>query len=264
MSNTQKDNATIEVKLRALYHLQQVDSKIDEIRSLRGELPIEVQDMEDEIEGMNVRIRNVQSEIDELRASIANANNKIEEANNLIARYEAQQMNVKNNREFEAFNQEIITQKLDIDLAKKFISNAKKTLEVKEKTLAETIEKTEARKKDLDVKRDELQKTIAETRKEEEELVHESEKASKTIEQRLLSAYHRIRKSYRNGLAVVTIERASCGGCFGTIPPQRQLEIGQRKKVILCEHCGRILVDSNIEKDLSEITIQTVEYLEKE
>lgn len=263
MSNTSKELVTIEEKLRMLYHLQQIDSKVDEIRSLRGELPIEVQDMEDEIEGMNVRIRNMQAEIDESRAFISAHNNKIEEAQALIARYEAQQMNVKNNREFEAFNQEIVAQKLDIELSKKAIGKTREALEKKEVALKETAIKTDVRKKDLEVKRLELQKTIEETRKEEEELIVQSEKSAAGIEPRLLGAYHRIRNSYRNGLAVVTIERASCGGCFGTIPPQRQLEIGQRKKVILCEHCGRILVDADIEKDLSEINLH-IDYLDKE
>lgn len=263
MKNTPKEPLTIEEKLRALYLLQQIDSKIDEIRSLRGELPIEVQDMEDEIEGLNVRIRNMQAEIDERKTFIADRNNSIDEAQALIARYEAQQMNVKNNREFEAFNSEIVTQKLDIELAKKHIRDAKALLEQKETLLKETTAKADARRKDLEVKRLELQKTIEETRKEEEDLVKKSAASASIIEPRLITAYHRIRNSYKNGLGVVTIERASCGGCFGTIPPQRQLEIGQRKKVILCEHCGRILVDPEIEKNLEEIEFQ-VGYVDKE
>ena len=263
MSKTIKELVTIEEKLRALYHLQQIDSKIDEIRSLRGELPIEVQDMEDEIEGLNLRIRNLQTEVDVRNNALAASNLKIEDAQALIARYEGQQMNVKNNREFEALGKEIENQKLDIELAKKHIKETKDDIDKKQSLLNDATQKAETRKKDLELKREELERTIAETRIEEEDLLKKSVAAAVQIEERLIGAYNRIRNSYKNGLAVVTISRASCGGCFGTIPPQRQLEIGQRKKVILCEHCGRILVDADIESDLSEVTIQ-VEYVDKD
>ncbi|QQS31045.1 MAG: hypothetical protein IPM47_09055 [Sphingobacteriales bacterium] len=263
MSNTNKELVTVEEKLRALYHLQQIDSKIDEIRSLRGELPVEVQDMEDEIEGLNLRIRNLQGDIDKLNEAISASNLKIEESQTLISRYEGQQMNVKNNREFEALAKEIENQQLDIELAKKTIKQTKEVIDKNQKLLDEATLKADMRKKDLVLKREELEKTIEETRIEEEELLVKSNSAAAMIEERLISAYNRIRNSYKNGLAVARISRASCGGCFGTIPPQRQLEIGQRKKILLCEHCGRILVDADIESDLSEVTIQ-VEYVDKD
>ncbi|HRK26922.1 MAG TPA: C4-type zinc ribbon domain-containing protein [Chitinophagales bacterium] len=263
MSNQTKELVTVEQKLRALFELQQIDSKIDEIKLLRGELPMEVKDIEDEIEGLNHRISKFQAEYDDFIAIISKAQFQIDNAKTLISKYEEQQMNVKNNREFEALNKEIENQRLDIGLANKSIKENTELSARKLTQLNETKQKRDARLRDLELKREELEKTIAETRIEEEELTKQSTGAAANIEERLLIAYNRIRQSYRNGLAVVKIARASCGGCFGTIPPQRQLEIGLRRKVILCEHCGRILVDSEIEKDLTEVNNEIV-YTERE
>lgn len=246
-------NQTVEEKLRALYHLQNIDSKIDEIRILRGELPIEVQDLEDELEGLNTRIRNLEKEMSELHEKIANHQKNIGNAEALIGKYTKQQDNVKNNREFEALAKEIELQKLEIELSNKRIREFGRDAESKQRFLEEAQRRADSKKRDLEVKRRELQQIIEETGREEAELTKESNKASEGIEERLLTAYQRIRKNYRNGLAVVTVDRDSCGGCFGKIPPQRQMEIRQHKKLILCEHCGRILVDANIDEPVTAV-----------
>lgn len=240
---------TAEDKLRALYHLQKIDSKIDEIRTLRGELPIEVQDLEDEIEGLNTRINNSENEIAGLQETISNHQANIVNAEALIVRYTKQQDNVKNNREFEALNKEIEIQKLEIELSRKRIKDTFRDVELKTNYLQQAQIRHAAKMRDLELKKKELAQIIEETGKEEQQLLKESQVSRPHIEQRLITAYDRIRASYRNGLAVVAVERDSCGGCFGKIPPQRQVEIRQHRKIILCEHCGRILVDEQIEED---------------
>ncbi|HDR89827.1 MAG TPA: hypothetical protein ENN63_09420 [Bacteroidetes bacterium] len=240
---TSTKEMTVEEKLKAIYELQQIDSAIDRIKTLRGELPLEVQDLEDEIAGLETRIRNYEDEIKQLEAAIAGKKNEIEEARNLIKKYEEQQMNVRNNREFDSISKEIEYQTLEIELCEKRIREF--TAQVKEKTeiIEESTQILNERKVDLENKKKDLDDITNDTRKEEEELIRRSEEYQKIIEPRLLSAYKRIRANARNGLAVVTIERDACGGCFNKIPPQRQLDIQSGKKIIVCEYCGRILVD---------------------
>ncbi len=237
---------TIAEKLRDLYNLQRVDSKIDEIQVLKGELPMEVSDLEDEIQGLSTRVNRLQGQIDDLSAELSRHNNNIDEADALIKRYETQMDNVKNNREYDALTKEIEMQKLEIQLSQKKIGGVRRELDAKEETLKATRERMDNKSKDLETKRVELQKIIEKTEKEESKLKKESEKARKGIEDRLIRAYDKVRTNYRNGLAVVMVERNSCGGCFNKIPPQQQLEIAQRKKIIACEHCGRVLVDDYI------------------
>jgi len=239
-----------EEKLKALFLLQNIDSKIDEIRTLRGELPIEVKDLEDELEGLQTRINKLNKELDDRKSFITGNLAGIEKSKELIKRYESQQLQVKNNREYDALTKEIEMQNLEIELANKKIRDTKTEINNKERYLKEAVDKINGRKSDLELKRKELEVITAETRKEEAELLLKSEKSSEKIEDRLVKAYARIRKSYRNGLAVVIVARDACGGCFGKIPPQRQLEIKQRKKIITCEHCGRILVDPGMEEEV--------------
>ncbi len=238
-----KELTTAEEKLRALFELQRNDSKIDEIRTLRGELPIEVKELEDAVMGLGVRIDKLKEEVDKVTSFISGKNTSIKESKALIAKYKEQLNLVKNDREHTALNKEIEMQNLEVDLAKKKIGDAQKEEKSKQAYLDESQGKQDKIKADLEQKKKELDVIIEETEKEEAELHKLSEVAREKIERRLLAGYDRIRKTYRNGLAVVTFERDSCGGCFGKIPPQRQLEIKQRKKIILCEHCGRILVD---------------------
>ena len=241
-----KGDNTIEDKLRALYQLQLIDSQIDRIRITRGELPMEVSDLEDEVAGLETRINNYSEEVKSMEEQIKNRKNTIKDAQTLIKKYQTQQNSVKNNREFDSLNKEIEYQQLEIQLCEKRIKEYTAELAAK-KQILEASEKTlEERTGDLQNKKNELDSIIAETEKEEAELSAESNKSSDIIEERLLIAYKRIRNNARNGLAVVSITRDACGGCFNKIPPQRQLDIRQRKKVIVCEHCGRILVDANI------------------
>jgi uncharacterized protein len=237
---------SFEERLTSVLALQKIDSKIDEIHTLKGELPMEVKDLEDEIEGLQTRITNIDTEISNIEAFIETKSNAKKEAQALIKKYEKQQDNVKNNREFEAINKEIEMSELEVRLNEKHIKDA--TFELKDRTNARI--KTEEKIKDIEealtIKRKELEKISVETEKEEAVLAVRSAEAKEKVEARLLSAYDRIRSSYRNGLAVVPIVRDSCGGCFNVIPPQRQSEIRQHKKIIVCEHCGRILVDSDM------------------
>ena len=240
---------TIEEKLRALHDLQKIDSQIDEIRILKGELPLEVSDLEDEIAGLDLRVKKSEKDIKDLETQISRFKVAAKDCEALIARYEAQQNNVKNNREFEALGKEIEMQKLEIQLMTKRSKEAKATIDVKQQALESSKRVIEAKVKDLTVKQDELKEIISKTEKEETESMKKSERQSeivKKMDERLFAAYHRIRTAYRNGLGVVTVERNACGGCFNQIPPQRQQEIRQRKKIIACEHCGRILVDDEI------------------
>ncbi|MFN0255895.1 zinc ribbon domain-containing protein [Pedobacter ureilyticus] len=243
---------TVEQKLKALYELQNLHTKIDKIRQIRGELPIEVADLEDEVAGLETRIQKIKAELDDTEDAIVNRKNMIKEAQTLIKKYDAQLKDVKNNREYDALTKEIEIQNLDIQVSEKKIKEF--GFEINNKT--EIFEKAQAnldlRKGDLEAKKTELETITGETEKEEQALLKKAEKAQENIEDRLLFAYNRLRKNAVNGLAVVTIDRDSCSGCFNKIPPQRQLDIRQRKKVIVCEHCGRILVDEALTQELAE------------
>lgn len=237
---------TIEKKLIALYNLQQIDSQVDNIRIVRGELPLEVQDLEDEIAGLETRISNYQNETGEMKKTIGDKENGIKESQALIKKYEEQQMNVRNNREYDSLSKEIEFQSLEIQLSEKRINEFKDKLVNLEEDIKKAEENLSERTNDLKVKKNELKDIVAETEKEEQNLIKKSEENQKYIEDRLLTAYQRIRKNARNGLAVVQIERDACGGCFNKIPPQHQLDIRMHKKIIVCEYCGRILVDDAI------------------
>ncbi len=237
---------TIEDKLRALYDLQIIDKHIDRIRAMRGELPLEVEDLEDEIAGLQIRSDKFQEEIGGIDAEIKNKKILIKDAEEKIAKYEAQQKNVRNNREFDAISKEIEYQGLEIELANKRIKEHKATIENKNTVIATSDEKLAERKSHLDFKKSELDNILKETQKEEDFLLGKSEEFGEKIEERLLTAYKRIRSKVVNGLAVVSVEREACGGCFSQIPPQRQLDIQMHKRVIVCEHCGRVMVDANI------------------
>ena len=237
---------SIEQKLEALYTLQQVDSKIDKIRAYRGELPLEVQDLEDEVAGLETRINNFKEETKKHATDIANYKIKIQEAEALIKKYEDQQNNVRNNREYDSISKEIEYQQLDIQLSEKRIREATAKSEEIATKIEAAQQRLEERNNDLTAKKEELQSIIEDTQKEEEALLKRSSECESVIEDRLLVAYKRIRKNARNGLAVVGIARDACGGCFNKIPPQHQLDICTHKKIIVCEYCGRILVDRDI------------------
>ena len=244
--NAEEQEITVERKLIELYTLQQIDSKIDKIRIIRGELPLEVQDLEDEIAGMETRIAKFNEELEKYSNDIVEYKNKIKEATSLIKKYEEQQNNVRNNREYESLTKEIEYQSLDIQLCEKRINDATKKSEMLKISLNETNTRLEERKGDLELKKNELSSIVEETEKEEQELMVRSQESEQLIEERLLTAYKRIRKNARNGLAVVKIERDACGGCYNKIPPQHQLDIRMHKKIIVCEYCGRILIDQDI------------------
>jgi uncharacterized protein len=237
---------SIEKKLVALYNLQQIDSQIDRIRIVRGELPLEVEDLEDEVVGLETRIANFEQDLGELQKQIAAKEQMIKESNAMIEKYKSQQMNVRNNREFESLNKEIEFQGLEIQLAEKRIREHTLSLDLKKEEIDTARQELEERKGDLEVKKHELADIVSETEKEEEHLAVRSKNNEKVIEERLLKAYKRIRDNAHNGLAVVMVERDACGGCFSKIPPQRQLDIKMHKKIIVCEYCGRILVDPAI------------------
>jgi predicted nucleic acid-binding Zn-ribbon protein len=237
---------SVEERLRALYSLQMVDSEIDKIKTLRGELPLEVQDLEDDIAGLETRLGNLREEVVVLDKSVLKKHNEISESEALIKKYEEQQKNVRNNREFDSLSKEIEYQNLEIELFNKKIKEFNIQIEEKNAAIHESEAMLSERKLDLENKRSELDEIILDTQKEEEGLYKKLEKVQSIIEERLLTAYKRIRSNARNGLAVVPIQRDACGGCFNQIPPQRQLDIKSRKKIIVCEYCGRILVDDEI------------------
>lgn len=237
---------TVEDKLFALYDLQKAVSKIDEIKTLRGELPLEVQDLEDEMIGLNTRIEHFEKEISEFTSMIAAKKVAIEESRIKIERYQEQQNNVRNNREHENLEKEIEYQTLEIELCEKHIREYKAAKEQKLVEQKVTMAQLTERKLDLEQKKGELDEIIAETKQEEEKLREHAKLIESRIENRLLTAFKRIRKNARNGLAVVYVARDACGGCFNKIPAQKQLDIRQRKKVIVCEYCGRILVDQQL------------------
>ncbi len=234
---------SVEEKLVNLYKLQSVDSSIDQIEILRGELPMEVKDLEDEVQGLVNRQTRIEEEINGITEFIETKKATIKESESLLAKYEQQSDNVKNNREFEAINKEIEMQGLEIKLCEKHIRDANEELAEKVKVLDAAKKTISVKEGVLNHKKDELEKIIADTEIEEKELRVKSEEARSHIDERLLFSYDRIRNSYRNGLAVVTVERDACGGCFNSIPPQRQSEIRLHKKIIVCENCGRILVE---------------------
>lgn len=238
---TEADYSTQE-KIAALYELQKIDSQIDEINKIKGELPLEVQDLEDEIAGLNTRIGNIEAEIEELNALSKQRRRETDKAQLQIANYKEQQNNVRNNREFDAISKEIEYQELEIELAEKRLKEYAAGIKVKKASLEEAQEVVAERTVDLNAKKAELEGIEAETAAQVEELEAKADIAKKKIDERLLSAYARIRKNVRNGLAVVTVRRDACGGCYNRIPPQRQADIRLGKKLIVCEYCGRILV----------------------
>ncbi|WP_426059068.1 zinc ribbon domain-containing protein [Hymenobacter sp. B1770] len=233
----------VAAKLEALLTLQHLDSQLDEIRRVRGDLPEEVQDLEDEIAGYEVRVKKFDEEIQGLNDFIKSRKQASKDAESLIKKYDEQQQNVRNNREFEAIAKEIELQRLEIQIADKKIKEAQYQIDVKNAEISGTKSKLEERRKDLDNKKSELETIVSENEEEERGIMTQREEATKPVEERLLTAYTRIRGNVRNGLAVVLVRRDACGGCFNTVPPQRQADIISHKKIIVCEHCGRILAD---------------------
>ena len=243
---------SVDEKLRALFDLQIMDSKIDQIRTLRGELPLEVNDLEDEVEGLNAKIARKSEEILAMESEISAKKNLMKESAMLISKYEQQQGNVRNNREFDSLSKEIEYQSLEIQLAEKRIREFNARIEGLKEELASFEEKRAERQANLDLKREELDAIVAATQKDEEASLQKSQAFEAQIEERYLNAYKRIRGNAVNGLAVVHIDRDSCGGCFNTLPPQRILDIALRKRINQCEHCGRILVDTELASEENE------------
>ena len=240
---------SVEEKLRAMYDLQLIDSRIDKIRSVRGELPLEVEDLEDEVEGLDFRINKINEELSELENGIKEKQNKIEESKAMITKYNDQQKNVRNNRAFESLRKEIEFQELEIQYSEKQINELKLGIEEKKEKLEETTKLKDERKAHLDHKKDELNSIMKETEKEESALVKKSEEFEKKIDDSLLISYKKIRSSVKNGLAIVPVERGASAGSFFVIPPQVQLDIASRKKFITDEYSGRILVDKDLAED---------------
>ena len=238
-----KKEPTVEEKLRALYDLQLIDSRIDKIRDIRGELPLEVRDLEDDIEGLNTRIEKVNVSLKELEDQISYKKNSIDEAKALIKKYTEQQKNVRNNREFDSLTKETEYQELEIQLAEKNINEYKAQIELKKESIEEVEAKLKDKSEHLDHKKKELDTILKETEKEENMLLKKSDDYKKLIEERLLFSYSKIRNNVKNGLAIVPVERGAAGGSYFTIPPQVQMEIASRKKIITDEHSGRILID---------------------
>jgi predicted nucleic acid-binding Zn-ribbon protein len=234
---------TVAKKLEALLKLQSIDSKLDEIKRVRGDLPMEVQDLEDELIGIETRIKKFTEESVKLEEENSNNRNAIKEAERLMKKYQEQQQNVKNNREYEAITKEIELQDLDIQVANRRIREASAKLDRKKEQINDTEKQHTELKITLDNKRKELEAIMAESMEDEDKLMKEREKRGKSIEERLYNSYMRIRSNARNGLAVVTVKRDACGGCFNVVPPQRQADIREKRKLIVCEHCGRILAD---------------------
>ena len=232
--------------MKALYQLQTMLSEIDKIKTLRGELPLEVQDLEDEVAGLSTRIEKIQKEIEDLKASVAGKRIDIETAKASIEKYKNQQENVRNNREYDVLSKEIEFQSLEVELCEKRIREALAAEKAKNEEIERSTAALEERTKDLEAKKAELEEIVSETKQEEEKLREKAKVVETTIEPRLLQAFKRIRKNSRNGLGVVYVQRDACGGCFNKIPPQKQLDIRSRKKVIVCEYCGRIMVDPEL------------------
>lgn len=237
---------SVEEKLTSLLTLQKIESKLDELRILKGELPMEVADLEDEIQGLHARQTRIEEEINGVTEFIEQRKNAIKEAEGLVKKYEKQSSNVKNNREFEAINKEIEMQQLEMKLAEKHIKDATEEIAEKAVLLDKAKKNIAAKESVLSTKKGELEKIIAANEKEEKHFNKMAGNAREHVDERLLAGYEKIRRSYRNGLAVVPVERDACGGCFNAIPPQKQSEIRQHKKVMICENCGRILVDEDL------------------
>ena len=237
---------SVEQKLKALYQLQTMLSEINKIKTLRGELPLEVQDLEDEVAGLSTRIEKIQNEIADLKSNVATKRIEIETAKVSVERYKSQQENVRNNREYDVLSKEIEFQTLEIELCEKRIREALAAEKAKNEEIERSTEALEERQKDLEAKKAELEEIVSETKQEEEKLREKAKVLETTIEPRLLQAFKRIRKNSRNGLGVVYVQRDACGGCFNKIPPQKQLDIRSRKKIIVCEYCGRIMVDPEL------------------
>ena len=233
----------VAAKLEALLTLQHLDSQLDEIRRVRGDLPEEVRDLEDEIAGYEVRVKKFDEEIQGLNDFIKSRKQASKDAESLIKKYDEQQQNVRNNREFEAIAKEIELQRLEIQIADKKIKESQYQIDVKNAEISGTKSKLDERRKDLENKKGELNTIVSENEEEERAIMTQREQATKPVEARLMTAYTRIRGNVRNGLAVVLVRRDACGGCFNTVPPQRQADIISHKKIIVCEHCGRILAD---------------------
>ena len=249
---------TVEEKLKTLYDLQTILSEIDRIKTLRGELPLEVQDLEDEIAGLETRIKNFHTEIEDLKAAVSAKKVEIQNAQTLIEKYTKQQDNVRNNREFDFLSKEIEYQTLEIQLCEKRINEFIAAQEAKSNEVAASEEILQDRQHILNEKKSELDEIVSETKQDEEKLREKAKKLENKVEPRLLSAFKRIRKNARNGLAVVYIQRDSCGGCFNRIPPQRQLDIKMRKKIIVCEYCGRIMIDPELAGITPEQKVEVV------
>uniref|UniRef100_UPI004029ACA8 zinc ribbon domain-containing protein n=1 Tax=Prevotellamassilia timonensis TaxID=1852370 RepID=UPI004029ACA8 len=237
---------SVEQKLKNLYQLQTTLSEVDRIKTLRGELPLEVQDLEDEIEGLTHRIGKYNEDIEGLQTDIAVKKNKIKEAQEAIDRYKNQLNDVKNNREYDMLSKEIEFQGLEVELQNKKIGEAQRAIDSRKADVENAKHQLEERRADLDMKKSELDDITAETKAEEEKLREKAKNLEQTIEPRLLAAFKRIRKNSRNGLGIVYVQRDACGGCFNKIPPQRQLDIRMRKKIIVCEYCGRIMIDPEL------------------
>ncbi|MDH6342056.1 putative nucleic acid-binding Zn-ribbon protein [Parabacteroides sp. PFB2-12] len=237
---------TVEEKLSTLYQLQTMVTEIDKIKTLRGELPLEVQDLEDEIAGLETRLSNYQTDVKEYDQSVIAQKNKIADSTALIEKYKTQLDNVRNNREFDNLTKEIEFQGLEIEFAEKKIREFGELANQKQDEIAQLAENLEGRRGDLVQKQNELEEIISETKQEEEKLREKAKKLEAMVEPRLLTAFKRIRKGARNGLAVVYIQRDACGGCFNKIPPQKQMDIKLRKKIIVCEYCGRIMIDPEL------------------
>ena len=242
----QKVDVPMEQKLKNLYDLQQIQTEINKIKSLRGELPLEVQDLEDELAGLQTRIANLKAEVKEDEQGITNEKHKIAQCQEDIKKYQSQQDNVRNNREYDSLSKEIEFQTLEIELSEKHIREFTADAEHKKEIIAAAETKYNERKGDLKQKRSELDSIISETQKKEDELNSKKAEIESLIEERYLTAFNRISGNVRNGLAVVTVQRDACGGCFNKIPPQRQVDIRSRKRIIVCEYCGRILVDAGL------------------
>lgn len=240
------ENKTVEETLEALKNLQSIDSELDEIKRVRGDLPEEVRDLEDELAGYETRLEKFASSIAELETEIENRNQISKEAKSLIEKYNAQQDNVRNNREFEAISKEMELQELEIQISEKKIAEYQVQIDQKQEQVEKIQQTLNQRQNDLEGKKTELNDLIKESEEEEVKLIKARDKASSSIEERLVKAYNRIRTNAKNGLAVVTIRRNACGGCFNTVPPQKQADVAQKKKLLVCEHCGRIFADVDI------------------
>ncbi len=241
-----KVTVSVEDRLKALYQLQIIDSEVDKIRIVRGELPLEIEDLEDLIAGLKTRLEKLVGELDVVNTDLLAKKNAIADAAVLVAKYEKQLKNIKNNREFSSLTKELEYKGLEIQLNEKHIAELQAKVIHKDEVINESKLQIKDREEELSLKNKELAAIVKETEKEEKDLLKRSVKAQVVIEERILTAYSRIRNKVKNGLAVVSVDRDACGGCFNQIPPQRQLDIQMHKKVIVCEHCGRILVDSNI------------------